>query len=382
MPVNFIAYIASNPVWLDQLASLRTVYTVLALAVTVLMYRFFQGTANKHTQDMHSKVIIITGGTSGIGAAVVHDLADRGAQLILLVRSVADGWTQDYIQDLRTQSGNDLIYAEECDSSSLYSIRKFATKWIDNAPPRRVDQIILCAGVIQPPFKPRSTTRDGAESQLGVNFLANFQLLRILWPAINAQPADRDVRVIVATCTSYILGKVDLTDLDFSRRGYPSRTPWHVFGASKVLLMSYVLALQRKILDGKRPDGQPSRVKFLIVDPGLTRTQSLRRFISCGTIIGLLGYLLTYPLWLFIFKGPGRGAQTILHASMAPSMDVDGEGVMPGQILQECRPKTLQRAEITDTKFQEDVIKVTEELVSSLELRTAKDKARDTQKRS
>merc|ERR1712093_37341 len=116
-----------------------------ALLVIGLIKWYSMGASNTSERQMHSKVVMITGGTSGIGAATALALAQRGAQIILLVhQSPKDIFLVDYIEDLREKSGNEMIYAEQVDLSSLYSIRQFATKWIDNAPPRRLDMIILC----------------------------------------------------------------------------------------------------------------------------------------------------------------------------------------------------------------------------------------------
>ena len=82
---------------------------------------------------------------------MARDLATRGAQLVLLTQhELSDPFIVDYIDDLRETTNNSLITAEQVDLSSLHSIRKFATKWVDNAPPRRLDMIILCANTFTP----------------------------------------------------------------------------------------------------------------------------------------------------------------------------------------------------------------------------------------
>lgn len=371
MPVEFVAYAVQKTTWLTDFLSFRSAYTSSVLLITYFLWHFFQGTKNVHEIDMHGKVIIMTGATSGIGAAVAEDLASKGAQLILLVRNTADGWTQDHITELRDRTDNQLIYAEQCDLEDLHSVRKFATKWIDNTPPRRLDQVILCAGVSLPMYGSRRTTSDGVEVHFGVNYLANFLLLNILSPALRAQPSERDVRIIVATCTAYILGSVDLQDPEFVRRGYPASRPWRAFGASKLYLMTMLRTLQSKMDDFKRPDGLPSRVKCIAVDPGLVRTQSFRRFVSFGTLLGLLVYLITYPIWFIFVKTASGGAQSILYASMAPSADVHEEGIRGRDVIQECRAKEVRRSEITDEKFQSDLWHASETIIAEAERRSA-----------
>lgn len=374
MPVEFAAYAVQKTTWLQLLLTRRVISSVLLCLLIILLYRFFQGRKNIYTQNMHGRVIIMTGATSGIGAAVARNLADQGAQLILLVRSVEDGWTQEYVTDLRESSGNQLIYAEECDLSDLLSIRRFATKWIDNSPPRRLDQVLLCAGITQPPFAQRVTTKDGIEVQFGVNYLANFHLLSILSPALRAQPGERDVRVIALTCTSYILGAVQLKDIDFLGRGYPVNKPWQAFGASKIYLMAMIKALQKKIDASPRADKMPSRVKCLLVDPGLSRTASFRRFISCGSIMGLFGYLLTYPFWYIFIKSTQAAAQAVLYASMAPVSHEGEDGIIGGSIIAECRTKPARRDEVDNETFQADLWKLSESMIHDLEPRSAKAK--------
>ncbi|KAK9470096.1 uncharacterized protein V1510DRAFT_424016 [Dipodascopsis tothii] len=302
------------------------------IAGTVLLKKYFSGSKNTWERDMHGRVVLVTGGTAGVGAAVVEDLAARGAQIVLLVRSLSDGWLIDHITDLRQRSNNHLIYAEECDLSSLHSIRLFATKWIDNSPPRRLDMVILCAGVFQPPTQPRQVTDDNIELQWGVNYLANYHLLNILSPALRVQPPDRDVRVIMANCSAYVLADLDLDDVEFHRRSYPQNQPWRAYGSAKLALNMYAKELQAQIDAYSRPDGQPNNVRVFMANPGFVRTASFRRVVTLGSLWGLAVYLLTYAFWWIVLKSPWYGAQTLLHVAMSQDCGL-GEG---GKSFVEC----------------------------------------------
>lgn len=381
MPVEFAAYAVQQSSWGERLLSLRSLYSALAVATTYLLYRFCQGSRNPYDGvDMHGKVVLVTGGTSGIGAAVVHDLARRGAQVVLLVRSVTDGWTQEYVADLRERTDNDLIFAEACDLSSLASVRRFATTWIDSTPVRRLDQVILCAGVALPMYTDRRTTADGVELHLGVNYLAPRLLLTLLGPCLRAQPAERDVRVVATTCASHLLAETDLRDMEFQGRGYPSARPWRASGASKLLLMTMLVDQQRRLDAFVRPDGLPCRVNCLLVDPGFARTGSLRRWVSMGTLPGLALYLLTYPLWFVLCKSAEGAAQGVLFASMGPtcSADVhhhddhdDDDGVRGGELYGECTRKPVRRPEVRDPDFQRALWDASETLTREVEVRSA-----------
>ncbi|KAH0548117.1 hypothetical protein GP486_008153 [Trichoglossum hirsutum] len=345
--------------------------TMLKLSMSVLalylLKRFFGGATYTSDRLMHSKAVMITGGTSGIGAAVAHDLASRGAQIVLLTHHApSDPFLVDFIMDLRAQTNNEMIYAEQVDLSSLHSIRLFATKWIDNAPPRRLDMLILCAATMTPPFrKERDETEDGVEANWGVNYLANFHLLSILSPALRAQPPDRDVRVIMTTCSSYAAGTLDFKDEEFQDRGFTSakKAKASAYGASKLALMIFAHSFQQHLTAYKRPDNQPPNARVTIVDPSWTRTPGMRRFLSAGSLWGLFLYLLTWPLWWLILKSPEQAAQTFLLAALDPEL---GTGV-GGKMLRECREVVPLRDEVRDAGVGKDLWEMSEKMIEKLE---------------
>ena len=305
---------------------------------------------------------MIQGGTSGIGASVARSLAQRGAQIILLTQHPgSDPFLVDYIDDLRVQTANDLIYAEQVDLSCLHSIRLFATKWVDNAPPRRLDMVILCASTMTPPLATTlHKTPDGMETNWAVNYLANFHLLSILSPAIRAQPPDRDVRVIMGTCASYIGAHLDLKDPLYTKR---ANTASKVYGASKLALMIFAQSFQKHLDAYQRPDKQPVNARVIVVDPGWTRTPGMRRYLTAGSLWGLFLYLVTWPFWWLVLKSPDRGAQSFLRAAMEAELGI-GVG---GRMIKECREVAFARTEVKDEKLAQELWKVSEEQITNLE---------------
>ena len=301
----------------------------------------------------------VQGGTSGIGAAVVQHLATRGAQIILLTHHApSDSFLVDYVDDLRASTNNDLIYAEQVDLSSLQSIRIFTTKWIDNAPPRRLDMIILCADSLIPRFGIISKTQDALDPVWGINYLANFHLLGILSPAIRAQPPDRDVRIVLATCSSYVGG--DLKSLKDTRHPLP---PGRKYETSKLACMVFAQAFQKHLDQYQRPDKQPNNARIIVVDPGFTRTPGMRRWLTMGSLWGLLLYLATWPFWWLVLKSPVQGAQGILRAAMEAEL---GRG-SAGRFLRECKEVDYLREEVRDENVQKELWAFSEKQVEALE---------------
>jgi NAD(P)-dependent dehydrogenase (short-subunit alcohol dehydrogenase family) len=354
------AILMGHTSWLPDLwISLKV---VLGITIVGLLKWYSAGRTNTAERQMHGKVVIVTGGTSGIGAAVVRDLAKRGAQIVLLTHQPpSDMFIVDYIEDLRDETGNTLIYAEQVDLSSLYSIRQFATKWIDNAPPRRLDMIVLCAATLTPPGKPRVVTKEGLEETWMVNYLANFHLLSILSPAIRAQPADRDVRIMFATCSSYI-GSASIGDGSVALKK-KDWTPGKAYAMSKLALTTFGTAFQKHLDAYKRPDGLPMNARVIFVDPGYSRTPGMRRWLTRGTLWGLVVYL---SLWLapwIILKSSDGGAQSFLYAAMEVSL---GRGT-GGKLIKECMEMSFARSDVKDEAVAKKLWEGSEKLIERVE---------------
>lgn len=368
MPIPFIMYVISNgpPDWLRDNA-----YTILAATATITALCFLKawtsGAVNTAERNLHGRVILVTGGTSGIGAMVAQEMAGRGAQLVLLTQTPpSDPFLVEHIQDLRHRTNNQLIYAEQVDLLSLHSIRKFATKWIDNAPPRRLDMIVLCAATVAPPGSKRRETRDGIEDTWMVNYLANFHLLSILSPAIKAQPFDRDVRIVMATCSSYI-GSPSLKEAVDEANWSPSTA----YARSKLALMVFGQALQKHLDLYKRPDQLPMNAKVIFVDPGLSRTPGMRRWLTRGSLFGLAIYLTGYAIPWFLLKSPFRGAQSFLHAVMDSGLAF-GHG---GRLIKECMEVDFARSEVKDDEVAQKLWEESDALIERAEKAAAKARA-------
>ncbi|ELR09193.1 hypothetical protein VC83_05560 [Pseudogymnoascus destructans] len=332
------------------------------IAAIVLVKLYCRGATNLAERQLHSKVVIVTGGTTGIGAEMTLGLAQRGAQIVLLTRQPAsDPFIVDYIEDLRTRTNNELIYAEQVDLASTHSIRKFATKWIDNAPPRRLDMIVLCAASQTAPGKPMALTSEGIEETWMVNYLANFHLLSILSPAIRAQPPDRDVRILFTTCSSYISSPV----LEDGEEALDARkwSPGKAYARSKLALMVFGQAFQKHLDAYKRPDGLPMNARVVFVDPGYSRTSGMRRWLSRGTLWGLALYvLLWHQAWLFL-KSAEQGAQSLLYAAMDVTLG-RGNG---GKLIKECIEVDLARKDVRDEETAKKLWQASEKLIERVE---------------
>lgn len=377
MPIPFIihSYYDGLPEWFPH--PLRLIGGAAAVGAVAIVKRYFSGAMNLTERNLHGRVIMITGGTSGIGAQTALEFAKRGAQLVLLTHlPPSDPFLVEYVDDLRSKTGNQLIYAEQVDLSSLYSVRRFATKWVDNAPPRRLDMIVLGAATLTPPGGKRPETAEGVEETWMVNYLANFHLLGILSPAIKAQPFDRDVRIIFTTCSSYIRSP-PLKGAQAHALDKKDWSPAHAYASSKLALMTFGYAFQKHLDSYKRPDQLPMNAKVVFVDPGYSRTPGMRRWMTRGSLLGLLIYMLTYALtWMFL-KSPFMSAQSILFAAADGSVIRDPGG----KFIKECTGVDFARKDVKDDEAAKKLWESSDKLIETIEKQAALKRAGEKKKR-
>ena len=216
-------------------------------------------------------------------------------------------------------------------------------------------------------------TEDGLEPCWGVNYLANFHLLSMLSPAIRAQPADRDVRIVVATCASYVGG-----DLAALRDSKSPLKDGGEYGGSKLALMVFCQAFQKHLDAYTRPDKAPCNARVIVVDPGFVRTPGMRRWLSAGTLWGLAVYLWTWPLWWLVLKAPDGGAQGFLTACMEATLG-RGKG---GKLIKEGRERKWMREEALENESMgESLWAFSEKQITALEKEGAVRRAREKKER-
>lgn len=259
--------------------------------------------------------------------------------------------------------------------------------------PRRLDMIILCANTLTPAWSPRRKTEDGLDEEWQVNYLANFHLLSILSPALRAQPPDRDVRIIFSTCSSYIGAELDYKQTEgvvekqtkpakqktqagskssgsnSSSKQTKKKNKSNMYGMSKLALMVFANAFQKHLSSHNRPDKHPVNAHVLVVDPGFSRTPGMRRWLTGGTLWGLLAYLLTWPLWWLILKSPQQGAQSFLYAAMdAQFARTDNTA---DRLIKECREVDFLRDEVRDEQVAKQLWEFSDQQIQTKEKEAA-----------
>lgn len=180
--------------------------------------------------DMHGKVCLVTGATSGIGLVAARELAGLGAQVVLVGRNRAR--SEAAAPQIRAATGNDNVDFLLADLSSQEQIRDLARQFQQRFP--RLDVLINNAGGI---WLTRTLTPNGLEMTFAVNHLAYFLLTQLLLDMLKASARARIVNVASGAHKNAVL---DFDDL-MNERHYNG---WQAYCRSKLanLLFTYELA--------------------------------------------------------------------------------------------------------------------------------------------
>jgi NAD(P)-dependent dehydrogenase (short-subunit alcohol dehydrogenase family) len=180
---------------------------------------------------MNGKVVVITGGTSGIGQVAAEKLAAMGARIVLVARDKAR--VEAALASLRGIAPGVAPSAYFADLSRIDAVKQVARE-IAAAEPR-VDVLINNAGAM---FYDRQVTADGLERTFATNHMAYFLLTLGLRESLKAAaPA----RVISTSSEAHRRGKLDFDDLQCAKN-YRAFT---AYGNSKLCNILFTRELSR-----------------------------------------------------------------------------------------------------------------------------------------
>ena len=193
-----------------------------------------QGKSATKLRDLR---ILVTGGTSGLGRALVHTLRERGAWVAFVAR------TADRVQEVAQREPGTLgITDDVADKHAIHRIALQVLAWRGG-----LDVLVNNASSLGPvPLAPLADTPcEALEAALATNVIAPFRLTRALLGALAASAREGHGGLVVNVSS------------DAAVNAYPA---WGAYGASKAALLHMTRTFDA--------ESHALGVRFVSIDPG------------------------------------------------------------------------------------------------------------------
>jgi NAD(P)-dependent dehydrogenase (short-subunit alcohol dehydrogenase family) len=237
--------------------------------------------------------VVLTGASSGIGAAAARELHDRGATVVPVGRD------PERVARIAEEVGDEGLVA---DFASLAGVRRLADELLERY--ERIDVLANNAGAL---FTSRRVTPDGYEQTFALNHLAPFLLTSLLIERLRESGA----RVVTTASDAHTSGALDLDDLQCERSFRAMRT----YSTSKLCNVLFTRELAKR-----EPD-----VTATCFHPGLVRT-------GWGKNDGLL-YRLGLTAISPFMRSPERGARSLVWLALSDeAAELDGAYVQDEKV--------------------------------------------------
>ncbi|KAJ5576713.1 hypothetical protein N7535_003639 [Penicillium sp. DV-2018c] len=215
----------------------------------------------KYGQRLAGKTILITGvSDESLAGELALQVSDAHPKLLIL-SARAESKVAGIRAKIHALTPEVQVRFLKMDLSDFTDVRKAAE---DLADVSHIDHLVCVAGVMMSPW---SKTKDGIESQLAVNYLANFLLVNLLLPKVRA--AGPESSVIIVASGAVRLGKVNFEDYNFSNG--ESYDPMAAYVQSNAARVMFVKRLGEKL--------KSEKIRVFSIDPGAMQT-GLQRHIS------------------------------------------------------------------------------------------------------
>ncbi|XP_030540166.1 short-chain dehydrogenase TIC 32, chloroplastic-like [Rhodamnia argentea] len=252
---------------------------------------------------------IITGATSGLGAAAAYALSKEGFTVVLVGRSAHR--LSKRVAEICRHNKDAHLKAFQVDISSIQSILHFRCcleQWLlESNMHASVQLLINNAGILATSCR---ITAEGFDEMMATNYMGAFFLTKHLLPLLRNSPVpSRVVNVTSFTHRSVRGTKFDKESVtgksSFGMEPYPCS---RIYGYSKLCLLLFSYELHWRL----RSESS-CHVSIVAVDPGVVKT-SIMREVPPYVSYTALGVLTAMGL----LDSPECAVNSILDAALAP----------------------------------------------------------------
>ena len=233
---------------------------------------------------MNGKVVLVTGGTSGIGRVTARELARKGATVVVVGRDPAK------LDAVKRELGADTIRADlQLVGDALRAADEFRSRY------QRLHVLVNNAGAI---FGERKLTSEGLERTFALNHMAYFALTGAL---LDVLKASAPARVVSVSSEASRGARLDFSDLQLERGWLSIRQ----YCNTKLMNLLFAFELARRL--------EGSGVTSNAVHPGA---------VASGFGMQGAGWYGTLT-WLArpFLIGEEKGARTQIWAASEPSLE-------------------------------------------------------------
>ena len=242
--------------------------------------------------DLDDTIVVITGASSGIGAATARALGAQGAKLLLACRSESRAAP---VLDELAAAGTPALGVVPIDLGDLDAVRGAADAIAERLP--RFDVLINNAGLAG--GRGRGLTPSGFELAFGTNHVGHFLLTTRLLDSLG-EGAPR--RVVTVASKSHYQAKG--IDFDAVRRPARSMTGLPEYAVSKLANVLFSEELARRVTE--------RGIHTYVLHPGVVASEIWRN------VPGPLRFVMTR-----FMKSPEDGARTSVYCASSPDVADD-----------------------------------------------------------
>lgn len=248
--------------------------------------------------DLAGKVIIVTGGNSGLGKETVKALLLKNAKVYMASRSRSKA--EAAIDDLKQQTGREALFLD-LDLANLDKVRKAADEFMRKEPALHI--LFNSGGVMFPPVD--MLTDDGYDLQFGTNCLGHAHFTLSLMPALmDGARSSPDGKARVINTSSFVVYYNTQPLIKWNTlRDDPARTArgtQSLYAQSKYGVVGFSNELARRYAE--------HGILSNAVNPGSIKTDLQRHLPSFARTI----------IYTLFSKPAPMGALTQLYAATSP----------------------------------------------------------------